>query len=440
MTGQLRAPRVRRDGVSALTVYLLLLVGLPASMSVSALGDAGRPAQLFGLVLLGWWMIDFLIRPQPVPRARTAVRVAAIVFLLAMCAGYVAAVTRPISSIELSSADRGLLRVLSLLGVFLVAADGVSSRARFQTMLSRISWILGLFALLGLVQFLTGRVLIDVLRIPGLSDLGPGFGLAVRGGYSRPTSTATNPIEFGAVLGVGLALVLQQAMYGPWRSAWRWLPTVAVGMGMAASGSRSAFIAGGIVLIGLLPSWPKPVRHNAYFILAMSTALAVVLTPSFLRSIFELFAGSGTDDSVASRTASYDIAFHFISRYPVFGRGLGTLISDYRILDNQFLGTWIETGIVGLLSLILLVICGIATAESVRAHARDLAYSQLGRTLSAAIAAGGLSWLFYDGLSFPISSGFSFLILGLAAAARLIQTCEDTQDGLRAEPLAGSVA
>ena len=51
--------------------------------------------------------------------------------------------------------------------------------------------------------------------------------------------------------------------------------------------------------------------------------------------------------------ASYAIAGEFIGRAPIFGRGFSTFLPSYRILDNQYLGLLIETGIVGLVAFLV---------------------------------------------------------------------------------------
>ena len=161
-------------------------------------------------------------------------------------------------------------------------------------------------------------------------------------------------------------------------------------------------------------------------VLVLGLATTVVLAPSFMRSLYRLFSGIGTDDSTTSRTSSYDLAFQLVANSPIFGRGLGTFLPEYRILDNQYLGTMIEAGLVGFLCLALLVGGGIATGESIRRSAPDRLTQQLGRAMSASITATGLSWLFYDGLGFPINGGMSFLVLGVTSAARRIQSRDPT--------------
>ena len=98
-----------------------------------------------------------------------------------------------------------------------------------------------------------------------------------------------------------------------------------------------------------------------------------VSVPGLLGSIQGLFSNAGKDPSIASRTGSYDIAGQFISSSPIIGRGFGTFLPKYWILDNAYLGLMIEAGAVGLLSLLTLIVCGLVSARQARIdlEARD---------------------------------------------------------------------
>ena len=78
--------------------------------------------------------------------------------------------------------------------------------------------------------------------------------------------------------------------------------------------------------------------------------------------MIRLFTGISQDDSALSRTDSYDLAAQFIERSPVFGRGLSTFLPSYRILDNQYLGLLIETGVVGTAAFLALLTTALVVA------------------------------------------------------------------------------
>jgi O-antigen ligase len=143
-----------------------------------------------------------------------------------------------------------------------------------------------------------------------------------------------------------------------------------------------------------------------------------VAVPGMLGTITQLFTGISSDTSAASRTDSYALAGQFIARAPVFGRGFATFLPAYRILDNQYLGTLIEMGVVGLVSVLALFLTGMWTAWRLRRQMAASPRRQLGHALLASVAAGALSFAFFDAFSFPQVAGLMFFVLGCVGAAR----------------------
>ena len=123
----------RQTGVLAwLTVYLILLFGIPSRLVFHPLGSAGAPSTLFGLASALVWFLAQLWRSASVSGPRRPVRIALTCFLLAVGVSYVAAMSRPIDSDEISPADIGLLAVVAWSGALLTAQvvvlEGVAQR------------------------------------------------------------------------------------------------------------------------------------------------------------------------------------------------------------------------------------------------------------------------------------------------------------------------
>ena len=100
------------------------------------------------------------------------------------------------------------------------------------------------------------------------------------------------------------------------------------------------------------------------------------------------------------------------------GRGPFTFLpSIYRTLDNQYLGSMVEGGIIGLAALVLLLA---GTAFAGLALARRVPPGP-DRALSRALAAGcGIALLMFstfDAFSFPMAMGVFFVLVGLTGAA-----------------------
>jgi O-antigen ligase len=91
------------------------------------------------------------------------------------------------------------------------------------------------------------------------------------------------------------------------------------------------------------------------------------------------------------------------------------------ILDNQYLGTLIETGVIGLLALILVFVVPLLCARGVRRRSARPETRDLAQSLAAAVMVGMLSFATFDGLSFPMATNLLFLLLGCCGALRRLE-------------------
>jgi O-antigen ligase len=216
----------------------------------------------------------------------------------------------------------------------------------------------------------------------------------------------------------------------------RWLPAGLIALALSLSISRSAIICTAIALPVLLTAWPRHLRRRVYLAAPALIACLTVAMPGFYGTVLGLFTGIGNDSSAQSRTGSYGLAWSFVARAPVFGRGVGTFLPPYRILDNQYLGSLIELGFVGLACLLLLFGVGVHTSWQLRklpgagermpvggvagaagggARADS---SMLSSALAAATLGGVVSFAFFDAWGFPMIPSILFLLLGCAGALR----------------------
>lgn len=415
--------RVGWDAVSVLTGFIVLLFVIPSRLIFAPLGGAGSPAQLLGVAALLWWAASQLSRRVASPRIRQPVRIAMLVLVFSVLASYVAATVRPIDDVEMRAADRGLLSLLAWLGVVLVASDGIPSLVRLEVLLRRLSVAGGAVAVLGLAQFATGRPFTNYIQIPGLSTNSGITAVIDRGGFSRPAGTALHPIEYGIVLTMILPIAIHFALYDRHRTLLRrWWPVGALALAVPVSISRSAIVCTIVVLAVLLPAWPGELRRRAFAAVGVVLALVFVAVPGMIGTLFGLFSGIGTDSSAQSRTGSYALAATFIDRAPVFGRGFQTFLPEYRILDNQYLLTVIETGIVGVVALLGFFVTGIVTTRRARKLAESEATRGLAQALAASIAAGMASFALFDALSFPQVANLVMLAAGVTGGLyRLLQ-------------------
>jgi O-antigen ligase len=411
--------RRRADAVTWLTLYVVTLYAIPTSLVIDALGSAGAPSMLMGLLSFGGWaLMQLSATAGGVDRfERRSVRTALIAFVICVGLSYIAGMTRPIDGDEISPADVAVLSVVSWAGTALVANDAVPSLERAKALARRLAWAGGALGLLGIGQFLTGQTLIGWISIPGLR---PGvFEIFTRDGMVRPAGTATHPIEFGVILTMLLPLALHVAFTDHALKRWvRWLPVLVLGVAVSLTFSRSAYVSIAVAVVILVIGWP--VRRRVSFLIGVAVLASALFAavPRLFGIINSLFRNLGTDPSISSRTDSYQLFWEFFTRWPVFGRGLGTFLPKYRIFDNEYLGLLVGVGIVGSVAFVALIVTAMVVSVRVHREVSDPALSDLGLTLVASIAAGAVSLTAFDAFAFPMTMGTLFLLLGLAGAVR----------------------
>jgi len=416
LDGPLLPTRPPLDAVSFLTVFLVLLVGVPTDRTIVALGSLGSPALLWAILGGLWWCWHQLQRSTaPQGTTFTPVRIAALAYLATVMISYIGAMFRGLPTTESSPADTGLLRVFAGIGLVLLVSDGIPNYERLVTLIRRIAIVGSLLALLGLLQFATRQPLTDWISIPGLGTADPSV-LQSRSGFARPSGTATHPLEYGYVLAVALPLALTLAIWDTARSSIaRWLPAVLIAFAAVLAVSRATILGLGIGVLVLLPTWPARVR--AFAIAGVVGMLGVVyfVVPGMVGAVSAMFSGISTGDSSAeSRIGSYELVAQFVSFSPVIGRGVGTFLPEYRILDNQLLQSAIEVGVLGVVA--LLALSATAVATTMFARGASGLEKRVGQGIGAAIAVGTVLMGTYDVFSFTMSAQLYFLVIGLAAA------------------------
>jgi O-antigen ligase len=142
-----------------------------------------------------------------------------------------------------------------------------------------------------------------------------------------------------------------------------------------------------------------------------------VLVPGLLGTIVSMWRNLFADPSTTGRTGDYAILFDVFGDNPVLGRGQFTFIPQYyRIMDNQFLVTLVELGLVGFTALLGLFLTSYLCARGARKRAGALSHQHLGLALSASIAGVFVAYATFDALGFAMVAGLTFLLFGLAGA------------------------
>ena len=401
------------DPVIVVQIYLFLLVLVPSAYIVKPLGGSGTPATMFGAVMLLLWLIgrftDFHARQLYTP---THWIIGA--YVGAMLLAFAAGMLRPISSTEVLSSLRGLISLASGAGVVLFTTDALSSRRSLDATVKSI--VVGGFVLaaMGILQFFFRVNWLALMHWPGLSFNGT-WSLDSRSGFTRVNATAVHSIEFSTVLGMILPLAIHLASNAARRRWWYWLQciTILTVLPMAVSRSGGISIVIGLFALGCLLTK----RQLRLALVALPVALVAfrILVPGLLGTIRALFTGAGTDISVAGRTSDYQAIAAYFAQSPWVGRGFGTFMPGlYRTLDNQYAGTLIESGLIGLAATIVLLL-GSSLAAFVASFApRERSLRTLGRAVSISLLCAALLAYTFDMFGFSMAYGTMCLCVGLA--------------------------
>jgi O-antigen ligase len=255
-------------------------------------------------------------------------------------------------------------------------------------------------------------------RIPGLvanSQL-PSFTFG--GPFARVTGLAAHPIEYGVVLAFFLPIVVHYVLATPKPDSKRWRILLAIiGVAIPTSLSRSALLAvlTVAIVLGSVWTWRLRVRALAWSVGFLLALQAVV--PGLLGTLISLFTNFGQDPSVQGRKDDYSVVGRFISTYPLFGRGFQTFIpTRYITLDNQYIGTVIELGFIGLAAVIAVLLIAIFTARGARRRSTDPRSRHLAQAFVASFAAVVVTFATFDAFGYQMICGSLFLVIGVAGA------------------------
>jgi polysaccharide biosynthesis protein PslJ len=412
--------RTRGGPVTILRIYVVLLVLIPPTHIIEPLGAVGTPATVAALAALMLWGLGVVVPGDYLCRTAVPVRVVMGLLVGTIFLGYAVLHVRYVPGVEVLASDRALLQVLSWAGVVLLAAEGLRDRGEVYRVLRTLVAAVAVMAVVAFLQFRAGIDLAELAnRIPGLHENSDLLSILDRGGFRRPAGTATHPIEFGCVIAMTLPLALHLARFDLGRSAVRrWLPVAAIAVGIPVAVSRSAVLAATVAALVLFAGLEPRLRPRALAAAAAFLVIIYATTPGLLGTFRNLFVHADDDPSITLRTSDYEVAEEYVRQSPWLGRGPGTFLSDtYIVLDNQYLMSVIEIGLVGLSVVIVYLLASAFLGRGVRHRTKDPSTRDLGQALAATSLASAVSAFTFDGFSFLMFAGCVPLCLGVAGAA-----------------------
>jgi hypothetical protein len=240
--------------------------------------------------------------------------------------------------------------------------------------------------------------------------------------FGRPSTVG--PGAHGLTVTTMMALVLPFALIGVMESKSRSrklfysVATALILAGALATLRKTGAVAPAAALLGLVLYRPRKMLRLLPLGIAVIVAIQGI-APGAIVNVKAQFVGGNLFDRNTSkgRTDDYTAVSPDIKAYPLLGRGYGTYEPHaYRILDNDYLGTLLEVGILGMVAFLALFVAGLATVHSVIRRG-DPTRAPPALAAAAAVMAFAVATFLFDILSFPQAPYLLFFILGLATVA-----------------------
>jgi O-antigen ligase len=423
-----RRAAFRSPAVLMLQAVAVTLMVFPSSFVLKAVGGGGYVAGVFAYFAFMAYIAVTLFGLHNPLDYRYPTRFALCTLWLVSLASY-ALMDRPLlTSTQLLSADRWLIQLAGISGVILVASEFLRSLDDIHRVLRALIWGGAFCGIVAALQFWLKRDITPYLRLPGFTLNQLLVIIGSRNGVSRVTGTATEAIELGVVAGMLLPLAVYMAMHDVDRSlVRRWLPIPFIAVAVPFSVSRSSTLSAVLALGVLIVCLPPARRLNAIAAIPVAVAFIFLTAHRVLGTLKAYFFAGTADSSISHRVDNYPYVLHQVSQAPWFGQGGGTYVSgsytnlfQSHILDNQYLDTVIELGVLGLAALVFYSFWPFVAALAARSRSSDPRL----RDLSAALAGSALSALvcsaFFDSLSYPMFVYVQALVVGLVGAVWLL--------------------
>lgn len=409
----------RPDAATVVGVALLLAYVLPARLVLVGLGAAGRPALVLGAAMLAWWLVARLV-PGMFVAGFNPLRVAVAAYVLTFMMSVLVGFARDMPVLEVSGADRSLLRTAGLIGLTLVVCDGVRTRQRLDALLRTYLGAATFMAAVGSLQFLFDFDLAPRLQFPGLTQNGDIIGIAGRGvEISRVAGTAGHYIEFGVLLTLAVPIALHFAFHSHTQGRRNYYRGLSAFLVLASfySVSRSAVVSIMVAAAFTATGWPWRRKVNMAVLAVIFLVIVRAFQPGLLGTLRSLFNNLENDPSIEGRTKDYEVVAPLILERVWLGRGPGTYSpTNYVLLDNQWLNILITNGVVGVVAFGALLLTAVVLAARVGRWAGNAEDRNLGRAVCASIIAAGAISFTFDSLSFSTFAVTLFVLLGVAGA------------------------
>ena len=422
--------RTTSIGWPRLIGVLILIILLIPIRRYALPGDLPFQLELYrvfvAMLILGWFAA--LLADSRIRIKRTGFE-GPIVLILGAAAGSV--VMNPDRVAPLSSeVEKSLMFLLSYVLVVYVTVSVIRRLDNVDHLAKTLVVGGGIVAVAAIYEARTGYNVFNHLSraMPFLHDLGE------VGGYQRAGTaklrvfgSAQHPIALSAALVMLTPLALY--LYRRYRAR-RWLfCALALAAACASTISRTGIIM--FLVVGVVFLWlrPRETRRLWPALLIVPVAIHFAL-PGTLGAIKQSFLPAGgllaeqrasANTAGSGRIADLGPGLELWQRQPVLGQGFGTQVVDLNaagvesnILDNQWLGTLIGTGILGFFGWLWFF------ARAVRRFGAEAKRDESERgwllaAIAASVAAFAVGMLTFDAFAFIQVTFLMFILVGLGS-------------------------
>ena len=404
--------------VAMLQIHIWLLFLIPSGLRIGVLGALGQPATIWGFGLFFLWLVAELTPGNDTGRPCPPLRIALAAFWVVVMISYGLLHQFDVPLDQKSNADRFIIGLFAFSGVALVAGEGLRTKVQQLRVLRTLASAVAVMCLIAVAQSRLGLDYAQlVARLPGLSSYNPLESVLARSGLNRPSGTAAHPIEFGVVVGATLAIAIHLVLYDrSWSRRYRLPMFGLIAIGVPVAVSRSALLVSLIVVVFFFLDAEPRLRVRALGVLLTIMVVVFLTVPGLLGTLADYVTVGSADSSIATRTSDYAAVAPYLRESPFIGHGPGTFLPRLRILDNQYLLTLIETGIVGLITLIGMLSLPAVLGSASRVTFRERDDRQLGR-MYVGVGVGFLaSAATFDALSFPMFTAIIAFMMGMSSS------------------------
>jgi O-Antigen ligase len=428
-------PRVGRGVVqwhSLITITVLVIFFIPIRRFTLA-GGFGFELEPYrvvvGLVLLAWFT-SLLVDPRA--RLRPSGVGLPLTIFIAAVLGSIIVNSGRIHALALEShVLKQLMFFYAYILMFLLIVSVIRTVEEVDKLLKVLVLGATVVAVTAVYEYWTHANLYDNLPrvMPFLQQISAAPGEVNRGGLHRTSASAEHPIALAAALLLLFPFSVYLAMTASRR--W-WLASGILVLGAFTTVSRTSLIM--VTVVGLaffcmrprqvVKAWPWaiPLLIAAQFAVpgALGTFRYWIQKPSDVVVEQErVQTGLSRTQGDQGRLADIAPSLAEFSQTPFLGQGFGTRISDYdhedsaQILDDQWLKTLLETGLLGAVPLACLLLIAVKRAAR-RARKQVGVDGWRAVAFTASLASYTLSMFVYDAFSFTQSTYLLFIVLALS--------------------------